>query len=455
MNRLALAGLLALATAACGGGGGDTAPSPPAPTPPVAVSPPPAATAGAEIVVMLQPGADIVALATSRGARVIERFGTRPIWRLEAARGASLATTLAAWRATPGVRFAEAGAEGSLPIASDRVVWAVDRVVWAVGQGEVQAAAQWAPAALALAEAHALARGEGVRVAVIDTGFELGHPLLAPRWARDGAGRVLGRDFVDDDTLPAEDGREGDRGWGHGTHVAGIVAQAAPGASLLPVRVLDRSGRGNAWVLAEALMWALDPDGDLATDDGARVLNFSLATPEPTRLLRAAISLARCDDDDDDDDIDLDEPGFEADKARCEAGRGAVVMAAAGNDAGTTPQYPAAESLEGLLAVAAAAQGGGLADFSNRGPWVGLAAPGDRIVSAWPGGQYATASGSSMATPWAAGVAALVLQRNPDWKPVDVTKRLQDRSRAVCGEPGLRSLHAHGAVADFVPEPGC
>jgi subtilisin family serine protease len=288
-------------------------------------------------------------------------------------------------------------------------------------------------------------------VAVLDTGIDLSHPLLAPRLARTPGGQVLGRDFVDDDAVPAEDGRQGDRGFGHGTHVAGIVAQAAPGASILPVRVLDRSGRGNAWVLAEALMWALDPDGNPATDDGARVLNFSLATPEPTRLLRAALSLARCDDDDDDDDIDLGEPGFEADKARCDANRGAVVLAAAGNDGDTAPRFPAAEGVEGKLAVTAVGTDGRLAGFANRGEWVQLAAPGDRIVSAWPGGQFSTASGSSMATPWAAGVAALVLQLNPDWKPVDVTKRLAERSLPVCGDPLLRRLHAWGAVADFVP----
>jgi Subtilase family len=222
------------------------------------------------------------------------------------------------------------------------------------------------------------------------------------------------------------------------------------------VRVLDRQGRGNAWVLAEALLWALDPDGNPATNDGARVLNFSLSTSEPTRLLRAAIALASCDDgDDDSDDIDLGEPGFEADKTRCDLGRGAVVLAAAGNDGNTLPQYPAAEQAEGKLAVTAVKQDGTLAGFSNRGDWVELAAPGDRIVSAWPGGRYATASGSSMSTPWAAGIAALVLSANPDWKPVDVTKRMAERSRPVCGEPTLRRLHAWGAVADFVPAGGC
>jgi subtilisin family serine protease len=447
MHRISSVGLAALVATACGGGGTDaTAAGGP-------VSPAGPAARGAEVVVMLEPAADINRLAAARGATVIDRFGTRPIWRLRARAGSTSAAAVAQWQGVPGVKFAEASSEGGLPIASDRVVWAVDRVVWAVGRGEAQAAAQWAPAALSLAEAQGLARGDGVRVAVIDTGIDLAHPLLAPRLARNASGRVVGIDLVDGDDDPSNVGREGERGYGHGTHVAGIVAQAAPGARIMPIRVLDSSGRGNAWVLAEALMWALDPDGNFATDDGARVLNFSLATSAPTRLLRAAVALASCDDDDDDDegDIDLDAPGFEADKARCDAGRGAVVLAAAGNDGGTVPQFPAAEDAEGKLAVTATGQAGRLVGFANRGDWVQLAAPGEAIVSAWPGGRYATASGSSMSTPWAAGVAALVLQLNPDWKPVDVSKRLAERSLPVCGNPVLRRLHAWGAVADFVP----
>ncbi len=451
---------------ACGGGGG-AGPGGDASSTPLAAStsggegstagrlagPAVAISAGDEFVVMLNPGADMAPVAATRGGQVLDRFGNRPIWRLSVPAGATLAGTLAAWQADPRVRFAEALPEGGLPVARDLVVWAVDLVVWAVGLGEAQAAAQWAPQALALLPAQALSRGDGVRVAVFDTGIELNHPLIAPRLARTPAGRLVGIDLVDGDDDPSETAQSGDRGYGHGTHVAGIVAQAAPGAQIMPVRVLDRSGRGNGWVLAEALMWALDPDGNPATADGARVLNFSLSTPQPTRLLRAAIALASCDDDDDDNgDVDLGAPGFEADKARCDANGGAVVLAAAGNDGTTTPQYPAAEEAEGKLAVTAVGVDGRLPAFASRGPWVGLAAPGDRIVSAWPGGRYGTVSGTSMATPWAAGIAALVINRNPDWKPVDVTKRLAERSLPVCGQTELRRLHAHGAVADFVPE---
>lgn len=217
--------------------------------------------------------------------------------------------------------------------------------------------------------------------------------------------------------------------------------------------MLDAAGRGNAWVLAEALMWAVDPDGNPATDDGAHVVNISLGTLAETRLLNTAVELATCsDDDDDEDDDDYSDPGFDDDRRRCDNFHGTVVMAAAGNGGNATEKhYPAAERAEGQLAITATNASNRLASFANFGPWIQLAAPGEQIISTMPGGGYATWSGTSMATPLASGVAALVLERNPGWKPVDVTKRLQDRAQKLCGTTTLRGLHAHGAVADFVP----
>lgn len=406
-----------------------------------------------EVVVMLQPGADVAAVAEPWQARVLDQFGSRPIYRLRLPVGLTIDDAVAALSADPRVRFVEPNLAGEVPAAQDLYPWAV-------GEDAGAGADPWAPRALALGRAHQLSRGAGIRVAVLDTGADLAHPMLASRWARAANGRVLGYDFVDGDRLPAERGTPADAGYGHGTHVAGLVATAAPQARLMPVRVLDPQGRGNSWVLAEALLWAVDPDGDPATADGAHILNFSLATPRPTRLLRVALALATCGDDDDSEtqeDADLGQPGFEADQARCNLRPGAAVFAAAGNDGSETlRQYPAAERYEAKLAVSAFGPRLQRPAFANFGPWVGLAAPGERIVSAYPGGGYAAWSGTSMASPLAAGVAALVWARNPDWKPVDVVKRLQDRSTAMCGQTGLRALHAHGAVADFVPrDPAC
>jgi subtilisin family serine protease len=443
------AAVSAVALAACGGGGGDAASVAEGAASAVqtggGTGTGGGSTAGSEVVLMLQPGAAVSAVASTYSATVLDQFGKRPIWRLRLAGGASLDNTLSAMRSDARIVFAEPNAESETPEGRKAVVWAV-------GGDAASYGTQWAPDALALSAAHTLSTGAGMRVAVLDTGIDANHPALSPRLARTPGGTLLGHDFVDDDDDPSEGGSPTDAGWGHGTHVAGLVALAAPGARLMPARVLDAAGRGNAWVLAEALMWAVDPDGNPATDDGAHVVNISLGTLAKTRLLNTAVELATCsDDDDDEDDDDYSGPGFEDDQRRCDNFYGTVVMAAAGNGGNATEtHYPAAERAEGQLAVTATNVSNRLASFSNFGPWVQLAAPGEQIISTFPGGGYATWSGTSMATPLAAGVAALVLARNPSWKPIDVTKRLLDRGQKLCGT-SLLGLHAHGAVADFVP----
>lgn len=454
---------LAAWLAGCGGGGvdpvgGDSAAAlrdrtPMAQTPPAAAADP-----TRDIVVWLRPGATVAAVAASRGLVVVDQFGTRPIWRLRAGGDAAIDTLVEQLRADDRVRFAERVASSEAPESRRNSIWAVG--------GSVQAyAAQWGPPAIRLDEALGVATGAGVRVAVLDTGADLAHPALAGRWARDRAGRVVGRDFVDDDADPGEAGSRADAGWGHGTHVAGIVARTAPGAALMPVRVLDAQGRGNTWVLAEALAWALDPDGDPATDDGAHVLNLSLGTLQRTDLLRTVTELATCTFDDDDDELRV--PGFDADRARCAAGRTAVVVAAAGNGASASEeQFPAAEAVKGVVGVAASTPSRTLAAFSNAGSWIGLSAPGVDIVSTVPGGGWGVWSGTSMATPWVAGTAALVMQTRPvdgdparptprQWTPERVVERLAVRSIALCGS-SIRLLDAWGAVNDRqTPDPAC
>ncbi len=194
---------------------------------------------------------------------------------------------------------------------------------WVIGGDAGTFATQWAPASLGFTAAHARNRGAGVTIAVLDNGVDPDHPALA--------GRLLpGFDFVDADDDPREEGIDGvDFGFGHGTHVAGLIALAAPEAKILPVRVLDPQGVGNIWVLAESLRYAIDPDGHPATNDGATVINLSLGTLRRTDLLEEIIALAACDDDDDD---------------HCSATGGAIVVAAAGNGGDSVPQYPAAEA---------------------------------------------------------------------------------------------------------------
>lgn len=269
---------------------------------------------------------------------------------------------------------------------------------------------QYAVSNLNLAEAHQTNRGAGAVVAVIDTGVQLGH--------REFAGKmVAGYDFVGNDSGPYDvgDGRDNDFDGvkdemvGHGTHVAGIVALAAPEAKIMPIRALDTEGRGTTFGIAKAIKFA--------TRRGADVVNLSLGSSRNTELLEDLIG-------DDDDD----------------AGP-TVFVAAAGNDANQVLQFPAAE--DGAIAVASVDDQKRKSDFSNFGGWVTVAAPGTDIYAPFPTSRYAMWSGTSMATPFIAGQAALLKAARPAADAACV-KGFVEQTRDPLAEPGL------GGYADFV-----
>lgn len=394
-----------------------------------------------EVLVRLHATSQLAPLLARYPLALVQQSGARPIYRLQVQDGRSVPDLVAALALEPEVIAAEANVQPRAPEARKNAVWAIGT--------EAEYRAQWAPAALHLAEAQAISRGDGVRVAVLDTGVEASHPALA--------GRLLpGRDFVDGDDDPSEEGTRDNAGYGHGTHVAGLVALAAPGAKILPLRVLDPDGRGDVWRLADALTFALDPDGDPATADGAQVVNLSLGTLDRTRILDAVATLATCSipKPGAKPDTDYTDPGYDADKARCAAGQGAVIVASAGNEGSSrVKEYPAAEGVYGLAPMGATAENHRFADFSNTGSWVDLAAPGDHVTSSVPGGQYGTWSGTSMAAPLAAGIAALVRTQAPRLKPVDLVKRLQRTGAALCGQTNTVQVDALAAVTNRASPP--
>ena len=230
-----------------------------------------------------------------------------------------------------------------------------------------------------LEAAHALSRGEGTLIAILDTGVQPDHPALSDSLD------VLGYDFVDDDFAPVDeangldddgDGRV-DELYGHGSHVAGIVHLVAPAARILPLRVLNSDGRGNNFRTASAIVYA--------AHRGADAINLSLGTPHQSALLRDAVSEA--------------------------ARLGVVVVGAAGNLNEAAKQYPAAEAC--VIAVTSVNDKDKKSSFANYGDWIGVAAPGENIYSAFPVDAYAWWSGTSMATPFVTGQAALLRSADP------------------------------------------
>jgi subtilisin family serine protease len=254
-----------------------------------------------------------------------------------------------------------------------------DRIYGWGGTNSSTMQGQNAAQTMQLDAAHNLSGGAGTLIAILDTGVQPDHPALSN--SLDG----LGYDFVDNDLAPFEeangldddaDGRV-DELYGHGTHVAGIVHLVAPEARLLPLRVLNSDGRGNNFSTASAIVYA--------AHHGADAINLSLGTPNQSVLLRDAVSEA--------------------------ARLGAVVVAAAGNLNTDAPQYPAAEAC--AVAVTSVSTQDKKSSFANYGDWIGVAAPGENIYSAFPIDGYAWWSGTSMATPFVAGQAALLLGSNP------------------------------------------
>lgn len=391
----------------------------------------PADIVAGELLVKLAGNELLPALLVKHQLSLVSRLGSRPIFRLKVVGAASVADKAAALVLEPGVLLAEPNRLHGSPEAAKNYVWAIGT--------EQMAVAQWALTAIRLPLAWETSVGTGVRVAVLDTGVDASHPLLAQRL-------LPGWDFVGQDADASEQGSRSDLSYGHGTHVAGLVALAAPGARIMPLRVLDPSGSGDVWTLLAALLHAVDPDGNPSTDDGVQVINLSLASPARTRLLDTVALLVSCTPPDPTIPADsLADAGYDGDRSRCNAFGGAVVVAAAGNDGSRSLKtYPAAEGAYGLISVAATASNGRLAGFSNSGNWIQIAAPGDGVTSSVPGG-WGTWGGTSMAAPLVSGAVALMRSLAPALTAKDAVRCVTRSGSVLQGTP-LTQLDTEAAL---------
>lgn len=296
-------------------------------------------------------------------------------------------------------------------------------------------AEQWHLKAIGLEQAWDESRGDGVVVAVIDTGVayekhERGGLKFHMVPDLSGVKFVPGYDFIHDDAHPVDDN-------GHGTHVAGTIAQAtnngvgtagvAFDAKIMPLKVLSGAGYGSVSDIAEAVSWA--------ADHGAKVINMSLGGPLPSLALQRAVTYARA--------------------------KGVTVICAAGNSATSRRHFPAGFSA--CNAVASVGPEDRLAPYSNYGDWIAFAAPGgdksrgdsagvlqNTILRGDPSGNdYLWFQGTSMAAPHAAGVAALIIA-NGITHPDDVEKVLKQSAHPggenTQGKIGAGVIDAAAAV---------
>ncbi|WP_052697454.1 S8 family serine peptidase [Methanoculleus bourgensis] len=296
----------------------------------------------------------------------------------------------------PGVKFVE----------RDIPVYALD--VPAYVPDDRRYAEQWGPGGIGADYAWSIERGESsVIIAVIDTGVDYTHPDM-------GNYITGGYDWINNDDDPMDD-------HGHGTHCAGIAAAVSNNAlgvagisqsGIMAEKVLDFKGSGTSSLTAAAIRHA--------ADNGADVISMSLGAAEPSRIVEEACRYA-----------------WE---------KGCILVAASGNGGANLINYPAAYDI--VIAVGSVGKTGLRSPFSNYGTNLELVAPGESILSTTPGNTYGLRSGTSMACPHVAGVAALLLSRYPGMSNLEVRKRLTETADDL-GSPGKDPQYGYGLVNVF------
>lgn len=361
------------------------------------------------------------AIAPHRMDEVLVRFtGSDRFSRVPVPTGDSLYNVLASFRARGDVMYAEPNyIATAYTVPNDLYYsyqWHLDNTTY----GGIHAESAWN-----------VTRGAGVVVAVIDTGIAYENYFIysqAPDLANTSF--VAGYDFINNDTHPNDDN-------GHGTHVAGTVAQStnnnigvagvAYEASLMPVKVLDKSGSGSYADVAEGIRWA--------ADHGANVISLSLGGPSSSLALQEAVAYAY--------------------------NNGVVVVAASGNENGVVG-YPAAYD-DYVIAVGATRFDETRAPYSNYGSSLDIVAPGgdlqvdqngdsygDGVLQQTFSGSYSSFNyyffqGTSMATPHVAGVAALVIANGNAATPDQVRAALESSADDL-GATGRDNFYGYGLV---------
>lgn len=276
---------------------------------------------------------------------------------------------------------------------------------------------QWGPPDIFAPKAWDITLGSpNVKIAIVDTGVDYNHPDIAANYIQGGY------DFINNDNDPMDDN-------GHGTHVAGIASAVTNNSigvagisqsKILAEKVLSSSGSGSYSAVANGITHA--------ANNGAKVISMSLGGRFDSFTLQNAVNYAW--------------------------NKGALLVAAAGNDYSGKISYPAAYA--NVIAVSALNQDDSFAVYSNHGKKIELAAPGTGIYSAVPTGTcslcdssgYKYLSGTSMATPFVSGSAGLVLSKNSSLTNQQV-RNILDKSAVDLGTSGRDAYFGYGKVNPY------
>jgi thermitase len=339
------------------------------------------------ILVKYKNGANLLAVNARLGGAVIEQISPLNVQMVKVENG-EVAQQIRAYRSDSAVEYAE----------PDYVLKVIDT------PDDSDYYQQWGLTTIQAQAAWEITTGDaGVKVAVLDTGIDQDNEDLAAKI-------VANQNFSSSPSV--------DDLYGHGTHVAGIVAAicnngigvAGVGynSSLMNVKVFDDSGNGlDSWA-ADGIIWA--------ADNGAQVINLSMGGPDDSMTLQNAVDYAW--------------------------NKGVVVVASAGNNATNTPVYPAYYT--NCIAVAATDQNDAKAAYSTYGEWVDVAAPGTHIFSTLPNHlchlqkndeflNYGCLSGTSMSAPFVSGLAALVWSTGYGTSPTVVRSRIENCADLIDG----------------------
>jgi subtilisin family serine protease len=332
---------------------------------------------------------------------------TEPTWLVGTSSGVTAARAVPGERIAPGIRVVRGNVSAARRLRGMPGVRFVEpnrrfRASSVTDPSDPLFDRQWALRSARAQGAWVATLGDGVPVAVLDSGLDLSNPDLADNvWTNTAETPGNGVDddgngFVDDVHGADTVGYDGDPsdGLGHGTAVASVIAARgdngfglsgmAWNARVMPVKVLHDNGWGTTATMISGLRYALD--------QGAPVVNMSLNGSDPSRALDEAIDEAEA--------------------------RGVLVVTSAGNDGQNRDRvasYPASERSRSVITVASATRAGRLARGSAYGRGsVDIAAPGDEILTSDLGGRFARRSGTSFAAAYVTGAAALLAAAHPD-----------------------------------------